>query len=408
MWPLIRRWRDWAMNELWPMSRVGLQAQTVHVSYEKAGLVVADQPIPWNAEAVLIEANLRLPPSAGRRKAEFTLRCPGLAALPAEQLRKQDNEEHYRLQFRLPPPGGSRLVELLYRDRLLGQIRLPFLSRDEFLQGLRLQMPTVYVRMNGESVACRTFVTVQSRGLLASVLVTSPTSLAPLADLDLVVELRSAPGTVVGRAPARLSSSQLNARQALLTVVPGKLPRRTGLWSTVWLLGNRELASQTVRGISLKQFHRSLRVSDTRFVVQNSGGVPRVSRQPPAVDSPDRIGPCFLLSSGEAGMAGACSLKVIAQVTGAVQGPLLFEQDVLITDGPTMVAPGTLDRADLKQMSAFELQLQGKTLGILSLQPAPSAVFNAEGGFTMAQDYNWSPAAEEEMNERLNRLLDGP
>jgi hypothetical protein len=328
--------------------------------------------------------------------------------MPAEQLRKQDNEEHYRLLFRFPPPGGSRLVELLYRDRLLGQIRLPFLSREDFLQGLRLQMPTVYVRMNGESVACRTFVTVQSRGLLASVLVTSPTSLAPLADLDLVVELRSAPGTVVGRAAARLSSSQLAARQALLTVVTGKLPRRTGLWSTVWMLGDRELASQTVRGISLKQFHRSLRVSDTRFVLQNAGGVPRVSRQPPAADTMDRIGPCFLLSSGELGMAGTCSLQVVAQVSGAAQGPLLFEQEVLITDGPTMVAPGTLDRADLKQMSAFELQLQGKTLGILSLQPAPSAVFNAEGGFTMAQDYNWSPAAEEEMNERLNRLLDGP
>ena len=60
-------------------------------------------------------------------------------------------------------------VELLYRNRVLGQVTLPFLSRDEFLQGLRLQMPTLFVRVGEESVACQTFVTSQCKGLLARV-----------------------------------------------------------------------------------------------------------------------------------------------------------------------------------------------------------------------------------------------
>ena len=51
----IKRWRDWAMNDLWPLHRIGTQPQALHFSYEKAGLTLNDQPIPWNAEAVLVE-----------------------------------------------------------------------------------------------------------------------------------------------------------------------------------------------------------------------------------------------------------------------------------------------------------------------------------------------------------------
>jgi hypothetical protein len=106
-------------------------------------------------------------------------------------------------------------------------------------------------------------------------------------------------------------------------------------------------------------------------------------------------------------MAGLCRLQITAQVPGAVNPPLLLEQDVLITDGPTMVAPGTLDAADLEQVSGFELSIRGQSLGVLSLCPAPTATFTNEGGFKPYHDYTWSAAAEEEMNERLNRLLEG-
>ena len=67
MWPWIKLWRDWAMHDLWPLYRIGPQPQALHFSYEKAGLIVHDQPIPWNAEAVLVEATLRLPPAAAAR-----------------------------------------------------------------------------------------------------------------------------------------------------------------------------------------------------------------------------------------------------------------------------------------------------------------------------------------------------
>src|SRR5436190_2250822 len=107
MWPWIKRWRDWAMHDLWPLYRIGPQPQA-----------------------------------------------------------------------------------LLYREHVLGQLALPFMSREDFLQSLRLQMPTVFVRLGNESVACQTFVSSQCKGFLASAVLTSPISLVPLLDLDLQVEFR--------------------------------------------------------------------------------------------------------------------------------------------------------------------------------------------------------------------------
>src|SRR5205807_1504230 len=105
----------------------------------------------------------------------------------------------------------------------------------------------------------------------------------------------------------------------------------------------------------------------------------------------------------EAGMAGVCPVRIHAQVAGAVQPPLLLEQDLLITDGPTAVAPGTLDVADLTQVTAFDLSVKGQPLGTLPMCPAPTASFTAEGGFKPPHEFTWSTAAEEELNERLGR-----
>src|SRR5438067_1020394 len=102
MWPWTRRWRDWAIRDFWPFYRLGPQPQALHYSFEKAGLTLTNQPIPWNAEAVLVEALLRLPASTGRRKADFRLKLPGHEPFPAEQLRRQEGEDCYRVVFRVP------------------------------------------------------------------------------------------------------------------------------------------------------------------------------------------------------------------------------------------------------------------------------------------------------------------
>jgi hypothetical protein len=406
MWPWIKRWRDWAMHDLWSVHRIGPQPQALHYSYEKAGLTIPDQPIPWNAEVVLVEALLRLPTSVARRKADFQLHFPGTTPTAAESLRRIEGDDRYRLIFRLPTPTQAGAAEVVWRNHRLGQLTLPFLSKDEFLDRLRLQMPTLFVRLEGHNIACQTFVATQCRGLMASAVLTSPTSLVPLLDLGLQVEFRSERGGNVQMVPAQPSSSQLADRQALIAVVPKRFPRRMGTWLATWYLADRPLATQRVRAISIRHFHRSLRVSDTRFVAQSLKGKVSVSRQMPPLEEVARAGPCFLVSSSEPGMAGLCRLQVRVQVAGAVQSPVVLEQEAMITDGPTVVAPGTLDATELAQVNAFELQLKGSTLGTLSTSPIPVATFTGEGGFKASADFAWSAAADEELTERLSRLLE--
>ena len=406
MWPWIKRWRDWAMHDLWPMHRTGPQPQALHYSYEKAGLTLHDQPIPWNAEAVLVEVLVRFPPTSVRRKADFLLRVGGQDALGPESMRRDEGEDRHRLFFRFRPPGRMAAAELLWRDRPVGQITLPTLSREEFISRLQLQMPTLYVRYGDQSVACQTFVAAQCRDLLASAVLTSPTSLAPVLDLGLHVELRSERGGAVQRVPARLCSSQLAGRQALITLAPRRFPRRIGTWMATWLLGDKPLAVQQIRAISQQHFRRSLRVCDTRFVLQREKDGVQLARHLPPLDGIDRIGPCFFVCSREPGMAGLCTLQVRTQVPGSVRPPLLVEEEVLITDGPTVFVPGTVHGADLREATAFELRSKSGLLGVLSLCPAPAAGFTAEGGFKPSSDFPWSGAAEDELTDRLGRLLE--
>jgi hypothetical protein len=407
MWHLLKRLSAWLMSEFRSELRGGLQSQAFHFSYEKAGLVLHDAAIPWNADAVLVEASLRLPASA-QRKSDFTLRLPLGEQVQAESLRPEEGGERHRLFFRLANPTSTCEASLFWRDRDLGKLKLPIVSCEEYLAGLRVEMPTFFVRIGHQTIACQTFVASQCRGWAASAQLVSRTlSLAPLSELGLTVAFRNERDGSGHEVPVSLAGSQMQAHQALVSASPRKLPKRIGAWTATWRVGDRVLASHRVRAISQRFFLSSLRVSDTRFVTVDSNKRCTLRRQLPPISELSRLGPCFLVSSREAGMAGMCQLRVHAQVPDGVQPPILLEQDLLVTDGPTMFTPGTVDVVDLAQVTAFELRMRSYTIGVLPLSPVPSASFNSEGAFHAPPDFLWTSAADEELTERLNRLMGG-
>jgi hypothetical protein len=55
MRPSIRHWLDWVMTNLLHPARPRPADQAVHTRYEKAGLTLAGPPVPWNADAVVVE-----------------------------------------------------------------------------------------------------------------------------------------------------------------------------------------------------------------------------------------------------------------------------------------------------------------------------------------------------------------
>jgi hypothetical protein len=395
------------MHELWSMHRNGPQPQALHFGYEKAGLTLHDQPIPWNAEAVLVDAALRAPIGGARRLSDFQMRLGRQELVSPQTSHRDESDGRHHLRFRFPTPRQSVIAELLYRSHTLSQMTLPVISREDFLSRLELDMPTLFVRLGEQCVACQTFVATQSRGFLASAVISSPSSLVPLLDLGLHVDFRSERGGTLSSTPARLSSSQLAGNRALITVVPRRFPRRSGAWRATWVAGDQPLATVRLHGISQRHFQRSLRVADTRFVIQRKKQGVSVTQHVPPLDEIARVGPCFIVSSKEPGMAGLCTLQVRTQAPGALPPPLLVEEEILITDGPTMFAPGTVDVADLGRVTAFELRCKSGVLGTLPLCPAPTASFNAEGAFKESHEFPWSAAAEEELNDRLTRLLEG-
>jgi hypothetical protein len=402
MWRWMRRWADWVRNDLLPLSRARRGGCVVQVRYEAAGRTHHDLPVPWSADAVTVEVQLRLPPAA-RRKTDFTLRFPDGERIPAEAVR-QDAFDRHRVVFRFPVPRSTAPGELLWKSRVVAPVAVPVLTAEAFLGGLAVAAPALLVRLGGQTVAARVFVPDRHRGLLASAVLRAPHRLAPVGDLGLVVVFRNERTGRSFEVPVPLTAEQRGATEAVVTAACPKLSRRPGAWSAVWRVGGRELAARRVEAIPARRFEDSVRVADARFAVADKAGAVRVVRQPPAPGAADRLGPCFLVASAEPGAVGLCRLGVFAVGPGDPRPALLVDQEVLVTDAPTVFAPGLLGTADLARVGGFELRLNGRVLGSASLSPVPPATLTAEGGFKPPPDFTWTAAAEDELQERLGRL----
>jgi hypothetical protein len=381
----------------------------LHVRYEKAGLVLDALPIPWNADAVIIEANVRLPKGAPRQKQDFALRLANGQPVPAELIVPGNKREPIRILFRVPPPPQTCQARVFWRDRPLGEAELPIVTAAEFAKALALQMPTAHVVLAGQTAAGRTFVTTQAKSVFATALLQSATPLAPVIDLDLHVEVHQENGGIVGTAAATFTAEQLRLRQALVSVMLPKL-KRIGSYQLSWQLGSLCLHAHRLEAISRRTFLRSLRISATRFVVQNHDGALQVVRWLPhrdgrlVLDGIARVSPCFYVTSSAAEMAGLAPFTLRA-LTGDVLTTLAIKDDVLVTDGPTPLLLGAVAASDLARIKYFTLASGDFTLGNLPLLPAPSADFTAEGGFAPLDDFLWSAAADEQLKDRLGKLL---
>ncbi|WP_020473180.1 hypothetical protein [Zavarzinella formosa] len=405
MWHWIKPWHDWLMNEIVTPRRLASQSQAVYYRSEKAGLTLENQPVPWCAEAVVVEALLRLPPTA-RHRADFTLRWPGMPPVPAEQIRVDEGAQRHRLYFRLPVPAETVTAELLWKHHVLASVEIVVVSQEQFFRELRLELPTAFVSLDGRSVAAQTFVSNQQQGLSACGVLRSSSGLIPLVDSGLTATFRSVKTGVAVEQTIPLTASQLTNREAIVNASPPKLPRKSGEWTITWACGSRELAVGRLTSITPKAFHESLRLCDTRFMVVTDDGRFRVMKQLPT-EGVARAGPCFLLASRQAGLAGLAHLEVTLRVSGTDKPIPVFDHDFLVTDGPTPFAPGLLDIGDLWQATAFELRHRKTLIGTLPLSAFPSAHLNAEGGFSTPPDFTWTSAADDELSERLARLMDG-
>ncbi len=404
MWPSMTHWRDWAKPKLWPTGPGAPRAQACRFHYEKCGLAIRDEPIPWCAESVIVEVTVKMPAGVPRRRADFRLDFADGQTIAPDQFFRADTSDEHHVSFRFPIIERSTSVAIAWRNMRFAEIALPFLSCEEFIRNIRLERPTVFARIGEDSVACRTFVVNQCREVMAAALLESPTSLVPIHDAGLTLDVRNERGQVLQSLPLRLTASQLASRQAQVALAPRRFPRRIGTWYVAWMIAGRPLAVTMMRAISTAYFHRSLRSQVARFIVQPLRGAARPSRGLLPDGMFKTACPCFIVSSQEPGMAGRAAMQIVAHPQSPGVPIVLWEGKMLITDGPMRVAPIVIDRTALSGWSGFELRTAEDIIATLSASPIPSATFTGEAGFRPPGDYAWTPAAEDELNERLTRL----
>jgi len=383
----------------------------LHVRYEKAGLILDALPVPFNADAVIIEANVRLPKKTPRVKADFTLRWsadePGIAA---ELLVEQTPKKPMRVFFRVPRPKETAVASVQWRDHLLGQVEVPILGLSGIINGFTIEMPTLFVSFGDATVACQAFVSAQAKTVLTSAILRAPCLLASANDLGLRVQWKHCDEDAVHSVRIALTPEQMSKRYALVTVQMPK-PRTIDAYEMSWWIASRCLHVQRFRVISKKTLMRSLRITSARFQLELNDGTFHTVRSLPmrdgqlTLDGIARVSPRFFVCSDETGVAGLAPFTLRALVDETIQ-TLEIEDDVLVTDGPRSIAFPSQPADGLANVRHFSLATGGTVLGNLALSPAPSASFNTEGGFAPLDDFLWSPAADELLKDRLGKLLD--
>lgn len=374
--------------------------KTVQFGYEKDGLSVAGQPIPWNAESILVETVVAAPPRA-QCKADYQLVIPGqgharLVALCPE------TQDSIRLYFRLDPLPKTQTLKLFWRGRPLGQLELPHLGAEQFLSELRLESPTTFARLGGRHVACQAIVEGQGSGLMACGLLKSPTSLLPLVGLGLTLELVGPLADQVYRVPFSLAGPQVLPRQALLSTPIPDWTGTPGMWQLRWTVAGRPLAQTEVRVVPREEFWESLYIPKRCHVSQQGEGADLCLQ---AADHPAPFLLRFRIASRVTGLAAVCLLQVALRFKAANRPSRRAENEVLLTGVPDAGCTVEIPVDDYEEVEAFELSGAGRFLGSVASGPTPIASFTSEGGFRPPGDFPWTPAAEVALHEYLNRLL---
>jgi len=236
----------------------------------------------------------------------------------------------------------------------------------------------------------------------------SPTSLLPILDLKPVIEFTFHRSRQTYVQPIPLTSGQLAARETMVSVPSPVWPCFEGASEVRWGVAGQTLASKALRTISARAFQDSLYVLDSRYVFCDHAGNTGYSRYFVHQDGVTRLGPCFVIASREKGIAAVHPLQVRIQYKDPDALPAFLEQEVLITDGPSLFIPTTTTPEKMQQFSAFELYNKGEYLGLLSLCSRDVATFTSEGGFIAPEDSPWTSVAEEELADHLRRLMEVP
>lgn len=363
-----------------PPRALGLSHGPIWSGTEVAG------DVPWCAPGVWVAALVRPPRRGGR--AGFSL--AGLTPSPVAPGEVTAAGEALRLAFRLPTPSGSATAELLWRGRPVGRADIRVVTESDYRAGLVAESGVV-ARLGPHHVAAGVVAARQCRGLVAALTLRHAGGLLPLSSLGVSAryDRRGAPGLVL---PVALDAARLGAGSLTIAVpLPGP---GLGRAAVTWQVGGAAVARDGVRGVGGARLRAGVRVAEAGFVVVSGGTSEAVRHPPPRYEG--AIGPRFALAC-RPGWAGMVSYEVRAAGGGPSWGGR-----ALVTGEPARLPLGLLSAG--AELTGFELVVGGVAMGGAQARPVPSATFTAEGKFAPPPDFPWTPAADDELADRLGRL----
>ena len=317
--------------------------ERVGFAYERGGVVVWNEPIPWNAESVLVEAIVCLPRGSVGVREDFALQVPDGPLLRATGLR-ECGPERLCVLFRLLPLHETMAVTVVWRSRQLSRLKLPFLGEAEFWRGLRLDAPTLLAQIRDRVIPCAAIVAGQCHGLSCCGLLTSSTSLLPVAGMDFAIEFVHEAGGRSYRVTPTLGRAELTSRRAMVMLRPEDVPDCLGSWSVRCSVAGRPLAALGLRVVTPDTFEHSIYLVDSCYRCEKENGAATIRSYPPLLDDICRLGPSFRVASRQAGVAGLCRLDICARARDPAGLSPRQTHEVLITDAAGSFAHGRLDR----------------------------------------------------------------
>jgi hypothetical protein len=364
---------------------------------------IGDEAVPWNASAVVVHARISLPPSLAWDNSDFSLEAAGLSPLSASSIEPSEEEDVFNVRFRCSAFQKPLLVTALCKGRILGQLNIPFLTADAFLQSLHIESATVFASLDSHEIACKIVVEGQSSPLTATAILRSPHSLLPLVDFEIAAEFVDQVTHRERVIRLQLDGAQLQGKQASLCATITQSDNVSFQLLGRWRIENRILAHCTIRTISLKHFHESIYLAKSWYSYQKPSSP---QDRPLHVSSPSLAcfpRACFLLASREPGTAGTCPLELHVNFWQPGRPPLVLRQEMALMDRPSILSPEIAAKGH--DIRSFELFLSGRRVGVIPVGFVPTASFTNEGGFRAPESFAWSAWAEEEMADRLGMLM---
>lgn len=356
-----------------------MKTSLITFGFESKGRLVASGKIPWFAKMLWVELSVRVPPNYQHNQEDFVLDLDSGSRILGGFFPVQSEKGGLRAKVRFE--FSSDMVafsgDAVFKGRHFTKIDIPWVSRSQFLEGLKLISANLVGMHDGNLLGCSSFCGFGKNSLMANFLLHSDHGFEFISEINMRVEYSLSgrkmywnfqPGTL----------DDLGSSLPISVPLTG-LTRQTGNLDVLLLVDGQEIGNKIFKGLTQAAFQKLLSVPEKTFVVWKKDGTTLTVENLEEIMGEDRFTPVFFVRTTVLGLAGITDLKILAYSHGSHEPLVLWSEKIAVCDSPISIAPVNLSGKDAKGINFFEL-IAGKTVvGTIRTGSQSSGIFTPEG-----------------------------